>query len=120
MTIPKNNVIRGQLGANAAIQNGQPTAERTGIYHTTTILPSAPPKGLDLPKDQSLELYIEYEFVPKALMTQFIVSRHTDIDRGRTLVWRHGVVLRRRDALAEVVKTKSQGRDAFYNPVAGD
>lgn len=39
----------------------------------------------------------------------------TDIDQGKTLVWRNGVVLRwPGEALAEVSKTKLQGRDAFY------
>lgn len=77
------------------------------------LLLPAPPQGWVFPKYKSLELFIEYEFLPKALLTQFIVSRHSDIDEGRTLVWRNGVVLRWPDALAEVVKTKSQGRAAF-------
>ncbi|AEE47995.1 COR domain-containing protein [Haliscomenobacter hydrossis] len=77
------------------------------------LLSPRPPKGWELPPEASLELYVEYEFLPKALLTQFIVTRHTDIDQGRTLVWRNGVVLRWPDALAEVVKAKSQGRDAF-------
>jgi internalin A len=88
-------------------------------YVTPPLLPPAPPTGWEMPVDESLQLLIEYEFLPKALMTQFIVQRHTDIDRKRTLVWRNGVVLRWPDALAEVVKTKSQGRDAFAVQVQG-
>ncbi len=83
------------------------------------LLPQTPPHGWEMPTGESLELFVEYEFLPKALMTQFIVSRHTDIDEGRTLVWCNGVVLRWSDALAEVVKTKSQGRDAFGIRVQG-
>jgi len=53
-------------------------------------------------------------------MTQFIVSRHTDIDRGRTLVWRDGVVLRwPSDTMAEIRKMKSRGRDGFQILVLG-
>ncbi len=84
-------------------------------YVTPPLLPPAPPPGWEFPAGEALELYVEYELLPKALLTQFIVVRHTDIDCGRTLVWRNGVVLRwSADTLAEVVKTKSQGRDAFY------
>ena len=83
------------------------------------LLPQTPPHGWEMPVGEALELFVEYEFLPKALMTQFIVSRHTDIDEGRTLVWCNGVVLRWPDALAEVVKTKSQGRDAFGIQVQG-
>lgn len=62
-----------------------------------------------------MELYIEYEFLPKALLTQFIVSRHADIANERTLVWRHGVVLEwKEEALAKVSKTKLEGKDAIY------
>lgn len=82
-------------------------------YVAPPLLPPAPPQGWEFPAGQALELFVEYEFLPKALLTQFIVSRHTDIDEGRTLVWRNGVVLRWPDALAQVEKTKSQGRDAF-------
>ena len=88
-------------------------------YVTPPLLPPAPPSGWEMPKDESLQLLIEYEFLPKALITQFIVQRHKDIDLDRTLVWRNGVVLRWPDALAEVVKTKSQGRDAFSVQVQG-
>ncbi len=55
-----------------------------------------------------------------ALLTQFIVTRHNDIDRGKTLVWRNGVVLCwPGDALGEVSKTKLQGRDAFFVRTSG-
>lgn len=77
------------------------------------LLPPVPRQGWEFPAGEALELYVEYEFLPKAMLTQFIVSRHKDIDEGRTLVWRNGVVLRWPDALAQVEKTKFQGRDAF-------
>ena len=84
-------------------------------YVAPPLLPPAPPQGWEFPAGEALQLFVEYELLPKALLTQFIVVRHTDIDHGRTLVWRNGVVLRwSADTLAEVVKTKSQGRDAFH------
>ena len=89
-------------------------------FVTPPLLPPAPPEDWAWPEAEALELYIDYEFLPKALLTQFIVSRHYDIDRGKRLVWRNGVVLRwADDALAEVSKTKLQGRDAFYIRTSG-
>jgi len=85
-------------------------------FVTPPLLPPAPPADWELPASPStIEMLVEYKFLPKALMTQFIVSRHADIDRGRTLVWRNGAVLRwSADTLAEVKAFKSRGRDAFY------
>lgn len=84
-------------------------------YVTPPLLPPRRPEKFSWPENDSLELYIEYEFLPKALLTQFIVTRHADIAEGRTLVWRHGVVLKwDNEALAEVSKTKLKGKDAFY------
>jgi len=83
-------------------------------FVTPPLLPPASPEGFLLSDLDSLELYIEYEFLPKALLTQFIVTRNADIAEGRTLVWRYGVILKwDGEALAEVSKTKLQGRDAF-------
>ena len=90
-------------------------------FVTPPLLPPGRPEKFKWPELDSLELYIEYEFLPKALLTQFIVTRHADIAEGRTLVWRHGVILEWKDeALAEVSKTKLQGRDAFYIRTQGN
>ncbi len=90
-------------------------------YVTPPLLPPGRPTDFDWPELDSLELYIDYDFLPKALLTQFIVSRHADIARERTLVWRNGVVLEWPDeALAEVHKTKLKGKDAFYIRTQGD
>lgn len=89
-------------------------------FVTPPLLPPAPPQDWDFPAADAIEVRVEYEFLPKALMTQFIVSRHPDIDRGRTLVWREGVVLRwSADTLAQVSKIKSRGRDALQIQAIG-
>ena len=88
-------------------------------YVAPPLLSLAPPANWEWPAGESLAMYVEYEFMPKLLMTQFIVSRYMDIAEGRTQAWRNGVVLRWPDALAEVVKSKSQGRDAFLVRVQG-
>jgi Leucine-rich repeat (LRR) protein len=90
-------------------------------FVTPPLLPLSNPEDFIWPDEDSLELYIEYEFLPKALLTQFIVTRHADIANGRTLVWRNGVILKWEDeALAEVSKTKLQGRDAFHIRTQGN
>lgn len=90
-------------------------------FVTPPLLPPGRPDNFLWPDLDALELYIEYEFLPKALLTQFIVTRHADIARGRTLVWRHGVILKWDDeALAEVSKTKLEGRDAFHIRTQGN
>ncbi|HFA48450.1 MAG TPA: hypothetical protein ENJ95_05455, partial [Bacteroidetes bacterium] len=84
-------------------------------FVTPYLLPIGRKAGWEWPEAEALELYIEYDFLPKALFTQFIVSRHKDIDEGRTLVWRNGVVLRwPGEALAEITRSKLQGKNAFY------
>lgn len=84
-------------------------------YVTPPLLPPVRPVNYEWPDTDALELYIEYDFLPKALLTQFIVSRHTDIAENRTLVWRNGVVLDwSNEALAEVSRTKLKGKDAIF------
>lgn len=84
-------------------------------FVTPPLLPTTRPNHFSWPNEESLELYIEYEFLPKALLTQFIITRHADIAEERTLVWRHGVILKwESEALAEVSKIKLEGRDAFH------
>jgi GTPase SAR1 family protein len=50
-----------------------------------------------------LMLRYEYDFLPKGILTQLIVSMHTLIERS-TCVWRSGVVLHRAGARAEVIE----------------
>jgi internalin A len=90
-------------------------------FVTPPLLPPGRPETIFWADLESLELYLEYEFLPKALLTQFIVTRHADIAEGRRLVWRHGVILNwEGEARAEVSKTKLGGRDAFYIRTQGN
>ena len=90
-------------------------------YVTPPLLKPSRPEDFVWPDEDSLELYIEYEFLPKALLTQFIVTRHADIAQERTLVWRHGVILEwPGEAMAEVSKTKLERKDAFYIRTQGN
>lgn len=53
--------------------------------------------------DNNLELRYEYDFMPKGILTRFIVRRHKFIE-GQRLVWQRGVVLEYKNARALVVE----------------
>jgi len=59
--------------------------------------------------EQNLILHYEYDFMPKGILTRFIVERHTYIEEQR-LVWKGGVVLSKDGARAEVIEYYSDRR----------
>lgn len=56
-----------------------------------------------LPDGDGLTLYYRYDFMPKGIITRFIVAAH-DLIADQRHVWRNGVVLRRDDAWGEVIE----------------
>jgi internalin A len=52
---------------------------------------------------KNLHLRYEYDFMPKGIMTRFIVEMHRFIEQ-QTLVWRAGVVLNNSESRAEVIE----------------
>ncbi|MGI8500556.1 MAG: COR domain-containing protein, partial [Hassallia sp.] len=54
-------------------------------------------------ENDNLLLRYEYEFMPKGILTRFIVEMHSSIE-GQTCVWRSGVVLSKDQAQAEVIE----------------
>jgi Leucine-rich repeat (LRR) protein/GTPase SAR1 family protein len=56
--------------------------------------------------DHNLQLRYRYEFMPKGILTRFIVALHQHIE-GQRLVWKTGVVLAKDNTRAEVIE--------FYN-----
>ena len=53
---------------------------------------------------QALIVKYKYRFMPKGIMTRFIVRMNKYI-KGQELVWKEGVVLKRQDATAEVIES---------------
>jgi hypothetical protein len=51
----------------------------------------------------NLILRYEYDFMPKGIITCFIVEMHRYIDEPK--VWRSGVILKREDTLAEIIES---------------
>ncbi len=54
----------------------------------------------------NLMLRYEYDFMPKGIITRFIVEMHRYIDEPK--VWRSGVILQREDTFAEVIESYNQ------------
>ena len=68
------------------------------------------PQLLDFNKPQyswndqeNLLLNYEYDFMPRGILTRFIVEMHRYIDEPK--VWRSGVILKRENTFAEVIET---------------
>ena len=59
----------------------------------------------------------DYDFLPKGIITRFIVRMHYYID-DQSLVWREGVVLKREDSIAEIIQT--YGRREIFIKVRGE
>ncbi|MFL6273920.1 MAG: COR domain-containing protein [Blastocatellia bacterium] len=70
----------------------------------------------DWDESDNLVLRYTYEFMPKGIITQFIVAMHRFI-AGHDLVWRSGVVLEKNDTRAEVIET--YGKQEIRIRVAG-
>ncbi|MDJ0516045.1 MAG: COR domain-containing protein, partial [Trichodesmium sp. MO_231.B1] len=57
----------------------------------------------DWDESNNLILRYTYEFMPKGIITQFIVAMHEDIEK-QEYVWKSGVILNKNQARAEVIE----------------
>jgi internalin A len=72
-------------------------------------------KDYEFPAEEPLVLHYSYQgFMPKGMMTRFIVEMHKDIENvsepDRALVWKTGVVLQKNGARAEAIEDYHQRR----------
>ncbi|MEH2298753.1 MAG: COR domain-containing protein [Nostoc sp.] len=58
-------------------------------------------------ESNNLILRYKYDFMPKGILTRFIVEMHSDIEQ-QTLVWKTGVVLSKYQSRAEVIEQYNQ------------
>ncbi|MEH2179068.1 COR domain-containing protein [Nostoc sp.] len=58
-------------------------------------------------ESNNLILRYKYDFMPKGILTRFIVEMHSDIEQ-QTLVWKTGVVLAKDQTRAEVIEHYNQ------------
>ncbi|MBW4472224.1 MAG: leucine-rich repeat domain-containing protein [Stenomitos rutilans HA7619-LM2] len=66
----------------------------------------------------NLMLRYEYEFMPKGILTRFIVETHSLID-SQSYVWRSGVVLKQDQARAEVIEHYRYHKGEIWVRVSG-
>ena len=79
-----------------------PLNNKRGVYIAPQLLDSNPRQYQWNPSD-NLFLRYEYDFMPKGILTRFIVEMHHYIDEPK--VWRSGVILKRDHTFAEVIET---------------
>jgi internalin A len=75
---------------------------RPGVYIAPQLLSPNQPE-YDWDEAENLFLRYEYEFMPKGILTRFIVEIHPLIEQ-QTCVWKTGVVLSKDGARAEVIE----------------
>ncbi|MGK7957142.1 MAG: COR domain-containing protein, partial [Crocosphaera sp.] len=73
-----------------------------GNYIAPQLLSAEQPE-YDWDEENNLLLRYEYEFMPKGILTRFIVETHSMIE-NETCVWKEGVVLNRDGARAEIIE----------------
>ncbi|MDJ0578847.1 COR domain-containing protein [Crocosphaera sp.] len=73
-----------------------------GNYITPQLLNAEQPE-YDWYEENNLLLRYEYEFMPKGILTRFIVETHAIIE-NETCVWKEGVVLTKDGARAEIIE----------------
>jgi small GTP-binding protein len=62
-------------------------------------------------KVSDLRMVVEYEFMPRGIMTQFIVGMHRDIAEGQHLVWQTGFVAEQKD----LINTRAEVSESYDN-----
>jgi internalin A len=90
-----------------------PIRNISDTYIAPSLLPENRP-GYDWNNDENLILRYEYEFMPRGIITRFIVETHDlieipDADKPQNqLVWKKGVILSDRYARAEIIEDYSK------------
>ncbi|MEH1867208.1 MAG: COR domain-containing protein [Nostoc sp.] len=79
---------------------------RPGIYIAPQLLSVNQP-DFNWYESNNLILRYKYDFMPKGILTRFIVEMHSDIEQ-QTLVWKTGVVLAKYKSRAEVIEYYNQ------------
>ncbi|MDD5668539.1 MAG: COR domain-containing protein [Candidatus Omnitrophica bacterium] len=77
-------------------------AGHSGVYIAPQLLSEKQP-AYDWDEEHNLILKYTYEFMPKGIITRFIVAMH-DLIVGRNCVWKNGVVLEKDETKMEVIE----------------
>ena len=84
-----------------------PIPNRSGNYIAPQLLDNENLPNYTWDKSNNLILRYKYEFIPKGIITRFIVETHPWIEE-QELVWRSGVVLNKDETRAEVIENYNQ------------
>ncbi|WP_293063221.1 COR domain-containing protein [Okeania sp. SIO2B3] len=76
--------------------------DNSQTYIAPQLLTAAKP-AYNWDENDNLILRYTYEFMPKGIITQFIVAMHKDIE-SQKYVWKSGVILKKNRARAEVIE----------------
>jgi internalin A len=66
------------------------------------------PPDFDFPKDNVLHIQYNYDFMPRGLLSRFIVQMHHYI-KSPDLIWKEGVILDRLGSLAKITEDYDRG-----------
>ena len=80
-----------------------PLPEDKDQFIVPQLLPGDQPEHYTWENHQNLQLRYQYDFLPKGIVTRFIVRMHRYIE-DQAKVWKRGVVLTYRNTLAEVLE----------------
>jgi len=87
------------------------------IDEETVLLPdllAVPEPNFDFDSNESLKFFVEYDFLPRSIMPQFIVKMNKDIKNG--LQWRTGVVLENKQFNScAVIKSDNEAKRIYIN-----
>ena len=86
-----------------------PIPNRPGNYIAPQLLDNENLPDYTWDKSNNLILRYKYEFIPKGIITRFIVETHPWIEEQK-LVWRSGVVLSKDETRAEIIENYNQGK----------
>jgi disulfide oxidoreductase YuzD len=100
-----------RLMAKDNFEVSYPLPDRKNDFIAPQLLADNPP-GYDWQSDDTLKFRYSYAFMPKGILTRFIVRMHEEIAyvNNSGLVWKNGVVLKDEDMdyMAQVRETKIQ------------
>lgn len=84
-----------------------PIPNRPGNYIAPQLLDNENLPNYTWDKSNNLILRYKYDFMPKGIITRFIVETHPWIEKQK-LVWRSGVILNKNETRAEVIENYNQ------------
>jgi small GTP-binding protein len=84
----------------------------TDRFIAPQLLSPNPPKHYQWNTTESdLRMVVEYEFMPRGIMTQFIVEMHREIADEQQLVWQTGMVVQPKD----LTETRAEASESYDN-----